>query len=220
MGNRRKRIAAAAGFAAFSVVVLVSVAVFGAVVLSIFWVNHRTPPPGDPNDSPALFFVSMQVVFGIPAALLVGLFTGLRVKRKVERMFEDELWKLEREFWTGGREFYLSRLAPEALMVFPSPAGILSRQETIEAIGPNRWKDVQFSNQHCMFPADQTAVLVYEVAAERESDVPRYAALCSSTYIRASGAWNLALHQQTPSNTQARAGSKVVQSVRTLSGAC
>jgi hypothetical protein len=41
------------------------------------------------------------------------------------------------------------------------------------------------------------ASLVYRATAQREGS-PRHQALMTSTYVRRSGTWKLALHQQTP----------------------
>lgn len=113
-------------------------------------------------------------------------------------MPEQELWDLEREFWTGDARIYEERLAPGSLMVFPRPAGILDRASTIAAIqDAPRWGNVRFSSQHITFPTLQVAVLVYEIKADRGAPDSEYEALCSSTYVELGGSWKLVLHQQT-----------------------
>ncbi|HYG62790.1 MAG TPA: DUF4440 domain-containing protein [Thermoanaerobaculia bacterium] len=119
-------------------------------------------------------------------------------------MSERELWDLERQFWTGGAPIYEERLAPESLMVFPQPAGVLDRAATIAAIQQApRWEDVRFSSQRIAFPGPQVAVLVYEATADRSAPDTEYAAQCSSTYVKLGGSWKLALHQQTPAARRA-----------------
>ncbi|MGA7613577.1 MAG: nuclear transport factor 2 family protein [Thermoanaerobaculia bacterium] len=112
---------------------------------------------------------------------------------------DHELWELEREFWLGGVEFYERTLAPHALMVFPPPAGVLDRATTIDSIrSVPRWRSVSFDEQHLVPATEGTAVLVYSAHAERGSPDSRYAAQCSSVYVRGDRGWLLLLHQQTP----------------------
>lgn len=49
-------------------------------------------------------------------------------------MNEDPLWSLEQAVWTGSTDFYAHSLAPEAVMVFPSPTGVLSRSRILAAV--------------------------------------------------------------------------------------
>ena len=112
---------------------------------------------------------------------------------------EHELMALERAFWLGGAEVYEKDLAPQSLMVFPAPAGVLDRRKTIEAVAQApRWKSAALSSTHVISPLPEVAILAYRVTADRGDGQPAYAALCSSTYVRVDGRWKLALHQQTP----------------------
>lgn len=115
-------------------------------------------------------------------------------------MKEQDFWQLEKQFWTGGVDFYDEHLANGALMVLPKPAGVLDRQATLESIrSADRWMNVSISNKNFVTPHQSTAILAYSVQADRGGSDTAYAALCSSTYVLASGEWRLALHQQTPS---------------------
>jgi hypothetical protein len=112
---------------------------------------------------------------------------------------EAALWRLEREFWLGGAEVYERSLAPGARMVLPPPAGVLQRDATIRSIREGgRWKGVEFSGCQYESPADGIAILVYRADADRGTPASRYAAQCSSTYLRSGTAWQLVLHHQTP----------------------
>ena len=113
-------------------------------------------------------------------------------------MLERELLNLERELWLGGPEVYERSLAPESLMVFSSPTGVLNRKATIEAIAQApRWNSVSISSPRVISPSTGVAVVAYEAEAERSEGNP-YRAQCSSTYVRINDMWKLALHQQTP----------------------
>lgn len=111
----------------------------------------------------------------------------------------NDLWRQEQDFWTGDAAWYGEHLAPESLMVFPPPAGVLNRARSIDAIrAAPRWKNVSLGTRRLVRPAEHTAVLAYAVTADRGDGASRYQALCSSTYVRLSGGWKLVLHQQTP----------------------
>lgn len=109
------------------------------------------------------------------------------------------LWQLEEQFWLGSTEFYDARLAPDALMVLPPPAGVLDRAATIASIREGgRWRDVSLGQRHVATSGAATAVLAYVARADQGSPESAYAAQCSSTYVREGEQWRLLLHQQTP----------------------
>ena len=132
--------------------------------------------------------------------LLPNLSLGSRGNLEVV-MKKQELWRLEEQFWTGSAEFYEEYLSADALMVFADPAGVLDREASIQSIqSGSRWKNVSFSDQHSIKPAQGTSILVYTAKASRSSSNINYSARCSSTYVITAGKWRLALHQQTPLN--------------------
>lgn len=111
-----------------------------------------------------------------------------------------QLWRLERQFWSGDATFYEGFLAEEALMVFPPPVGCLDRSATVSSIrSAPRWLNVVFENQFLLEPVADIKILVYIARADRGDADSRYVAQCSSVYIR-QPEWCLALHQQTPLN--------------------
>ncbi|MFQ1627089.1 nuclear transport factor 2 family protein [Lysobacter zhanggongensis] len=112
---------------------------------------------------------------------------------------EQELWRLEEQFWVGDAAFYERTLAPESFMVLPAPAGVLEPAATIESIrSASRWQNVSFIQKHYAASTADIVVLAYVVQADRGSGNSAYAAQCSSTYVRIGGNWRLALHHQTP----------------------
>lgn len=110
--------------------------------------------------------------------------------------FED-LWTAERRFWLDGSEFYVERMAPEARMIFPPPAGILKSEAILAGLkqGP-RWQYVDMDERSETASGD-TVVLAYRAKGRRPGAEP-YVALCSSTYVKRGAAWKLLFHQQTP----------------------
>jgi hypothetical protein len=96
----------------------------------------------------------------------------------------DDLLELERDAWrarsTDGEAaatYYERMLAEKVLMLLPG--GL-----------------VELSDEHVLELDDRTAVVAYRARAKRSNQ--GYEALFNSTYVRANGAWRLALHQQTP----------------------
>ncbi|QOF81088.1 nuclear transport factor 2 family protein [Variovorax sp. 38R] len=113
-------------------------------------------------------------------------------------MDDDNLWRIEEQFWSAGADFYEQHLSEHALMVFPAPAGVLDRAATLDSIqSGSRWVHANFEKRQLLRPTDHVAMLVYSVAASRHEGVA-YRALCSSTYVKEGDAWLLALHHQTP----------------------
>lgn len=127
--------------------------------------------------------------------------------RSEHAQWERALWELERQFWTGDASFHAANLAPEAWMLLPAPAGLMSRTESLQALEQApRWSEVAFSETKTLAPGDGAALLVYAVEASRDAhsdalesrDVQPYRAWCSSAYLRTPSGWRLLLHQQTP----------------------
>ncbi len=109
-----------------------------------------------------------------------------------------DLIALEEQFWKGDADFYRRGLTAEALMVFPDPAGVLGKEETVASISQApRWRDVEFTEVRAVTLAADAALLVYRATARRAEEAP-YVTRASSVYVRHEGAWALAFHQQTP----------------------
>lgn len=109
----------------------------------------------------------------------------------------DRLWEMERRFWLDGPDYHAAHTAEGALMVFPPPAGILSGVQSLAGLKQApRWRSVDMEDASAT-ELGGTVVLAYRAAARRDGQ-ERYAALCSSTYARSQGAWQLLSHHQTP----------------------
>lgn len=109
----------------------------------------------------------------------------------------DDIWAQEEGFWLGSPEVLRGRMAGNAVMVFPWPAGILQGDKIIEGMeGVPRWRSVTMSDR-TLTRQGATVVLAYRAEAEREGQ-PIYRALCASTYINDDGTWMILSHQQTP----------------------
>lgn len=109
----------------------------------------------------------------------------------------NTLWAIEHRLWTGGVQAYEKTMAPECVMVFPQPAGILDHPAILEALkGAPRWDDIGFDRPTASQIDEGTIVLAY--LGRGLKGVDTYEALCSSTYRRISGEWRIIQHQQTP----------------------
>ena len=112
-------------------------------------------------------------------------------------MTSDLLWQMETDFWLKGTAFFETALAPDAIMVFPAPVGVLKGRAILDSLqGVPRWTSCRFEDKVASQAGD-AAVLVYRVSALRAGTEP-YRATCTSTYVRHSERWLLLAHQQTP----------------------
>lgn len=114
----------------------------------------------------------------------------------------DHLLQLEEQFWKAGAEFYRDNLAPDALMVFADPVGVMTKQAVVESISAApRWRRIEFEEATHVQLQPGVMLLTYRATAERDADEP-YVARASSVYVQGSCGWQLAFHQQTPSAQQ------------------
>ena len=112
---------------------------------------------------------------------------------------EKQLLNLEEKFWKGDGEFYRQNLTDDCLMVLPEPAGIITKEQAMEAIAASRrWADVAFKESVMLQLAVDAAMVIYKAAAQREGGKSTYSVLVSSAYVVRDGVWKLAFHQQTP----------------------
>jgi hypothetical protein len=114
----------------------------------------------------------------------------------------EEIVTLEARGWdalTGahGRGFYANLMAPDGIMVLPGMR--LDREAALASIpdGTPSWDRFELTDSAVVELAPDVAVIVYTAAAWR-GDEPPYRAAMSTVYVRRGGAWQLALHQQTP----------------------
>lgn len=112
---------------------------------------------------------------------------------------DQELLNLERQFWKGDADFYRRSLTDKAVMVFPEPAAVLTRDKILETIASSpRWADVRIDDARVVELIRETALVTYKATARRDGDEKDYVALVSSVYVNRDGAWKLAFHQHTP----------------------
>lgn len=56
----------------------------------------------------------------------------------------DEIFALEKDFWTGGEKFFKAHTDGDCLVAFPEMVGVMSNADLAEtARKPNRWKDLE-----------------------------------------------------------------------------
>jgi hypothetical protein len=111
---------------------------------------------------------------------------------------DEEAWRTEERFWTGGEDHYREALDPACVMAFPPPAGIIAGTGIARALaGAPRWLSVAMAERHASRPSDDLLVLAYRARGQRDGAAP-YDAYCTSTYRKAGDRWRLAQHQQTP----------------------
>ncbi len=109
----------------------------------------------------------------------------------------SSLWTIETRLWKDGIEAYEAHMAPECVMVFPAPVGIMDHAAILEVLRQApRWDDVEFDRQVVIHPSPDVATLAYLGRGQRGTDT--YEAFCSSTYCRRSADWMIVQHQQTP----------------------
>lgn len=111
----------------------------------------------------------------------------------------EQLLDLEKQFWKAGPDCYRQNLTDDALMVFPEPAGILTREQAVEAVGAGpQWTEISFADVHFVTLTEAAVVLTYRASARRAGEEGRYNALASSAYVRQEASSKLTFHQQTP----------------------
>ncbi len=88
-------------------------------------------------------------------------------------------------------------MADDGVMLFPM--GLFDRAASLAAIrAAPPWTSYELQSVQVTHPAKEVGIVVCRAVAQREGEQP-YEAWMSSTYVRdASGAWRLALHQQSP----------------------
>jgi uncharacterized protein (TIGR02246 family) len=112
-----------------------------------------------------------------------------------------DVWELEEQGWQAiaagtPDEFYDKVLTEDAVMVLPGM--VLDRGQVLDSWrDAPPWTSYELTDRRTLRPAPEVAIVVYRATAERPGGV-RYEALMSSVYVKASGEWRLACHQQTP----------------------
>ena len=111
---------------------------------------------------------------------------------------KEQLYEIEKNFWTGDTRYYRENLAEKCMVVFTEMAGLKTREEVASMItDPQRWQDLRLTDQNAIDLADGAVLLSYRATARRENGEP-YEARVSTVYVKEQGRWKMAFHQQTP----------------------
>jgi hypothetical protein len=114
---------------------------------------------------------------------------------------QEELFDIEVGFWLSGQEHFLNNLDNQCLLAFPQMGemhGIYSRELIAgTAAMPNRWRDLEISDQHSVQISADAVILSYRAVVTRADGEP-YSALVSSAYVRRPQGWKLVFHQHSP----------------------
>jgi hypothetical protein len=106
---------------------------------------------------------------------------------------------LERGFWLGDTGFYLGNLASRAMMVFPDPIGLMTREQILDSIEhAPRWTVIEIAGVRFLELGGDTVLVSYRARAKRPRQQFEYSVLASSLYVREQGRLKLAFHQHTP----------------------
>lgn len=108
----------------------------------------------------------------------------------------DILWDMEEHFWSSGADAARASTAPDAVMVFPYPPGILQGDNIWSHLRARTgWRSIVLAERRAT-RFGEIAILTYRVSAEK----PKCAvlkALCASTYLHDEDRWLRLSHQQT-----------------------
>lgn len=114
----------------------------------------------------------------------------------------DDLYKIEKDFWTGDARYYQENLAEKCMVVFTEMSGLKTRDEVASMITePQRWQDLKLEDKNAVDLSDDAVLLSYKALARRSNGEP-YEAYVSSAYVKENGRWRMAFHQQTPVPTR------------------
>ena len=113
---------------------------------------------------------------------------------------ETQLLQLEKQFWKGDAGFYRQHLAEDSLMVFAKPTSMLTQGRDTPV---NCWRPASAYGELLRSTSAAAERLDCGCHLQRQrvgvaATKSLYSALASSVYVNESGAWKLALHQQTP----------------------
>ena len=109
----------------------------------------------------------------------------------------DELYLIERKFWTGGPEAYLDHTDAECLVIFSKVAQTMAREDIARTAEAGRWRNVRIKPAGFVQLAETAALISYDCSAEMRDGTAHHAYV-SSAYVRRPGGWKLSFHQQTP----------------------
>jgi hypothetical protein len=116
----------------------------------------------------------------------------------------DDLFELERHSWEvllesaeSAHAFYAEILLDDAVMALPGGLLLAGKDAIMEMLGGTPWAAYEMMETRVVELSDEVKAVVYRASAE-DSEGEQYVALFTSVYVRHSGTWRLAFHQQTP----------------------
>lgn len=116
---------------------------------------------------------------------------------------DTAVWAIEQEYWTSPPGRLGNWLTEDALIV--TPDGVQTREQALAAAGQQpRWARVEIADRHAAWPAPDTAVLTYRLAAWPAEAGPPQEARVTSVRVLRDGEWRLAFHQQAPAQPSVR----------------
>ncbi len=110
---------------------------------------------------------------------------------------EEQGWRALSSPGNAAKEFYSTRLAENASMLFPGGMRIEGKENILASFAAQPWQSFQLEDQRVITPSEDTGIVIYKVTAQREGSAP-YSAIVSSAYALRDDKWKSFLHQQTP----------------------
>jgi hypothetical protein len=109
---------------------------------------------------------------------------------------QNEILEIERQFWTEGPKVYHAHADETCTVVFAQMAQTMKRDAIAATAEAGRWRDVSLVSKEFRELSRDAVLFVYECKATRKDGASHYA-YASSVYVKRSGGWKLAFHQQT-----------------------
>lgn len=110
---------------------------------------------------------------------------------------ETDGWSALSSCAERAKEFYKHLLADDAVMLFSNGLVLDGKEQILASFDTKPWQSFDIQEPRVVSMADDAALLLYKVTAQREG-ATQYIALVSSAYARSGDAWILCLHQHTP----------------------
>ena len=110
---------------------------------------------------------------------------------------DNDLWRLEEAFWSGGRDGARTTTAAGAIVLYPYPSGILQEDTVLApASADTGWRLIEMADRS-ISRRGPMAILTYSVRAQKDN-APAHEARCATTWLNDAGSWVRLSHQQVP----------------------
>ncbi len=109
---------------------------------------------------------------------------------------DEELFEIEKKFWTEGPQAYLDHAAERCLVVFAQMVATMERTAIAQSAEAGRWRDVKMTPKESLQASPEMRLIAYECEATRK-DGKALHVHASSGYVKQAGGWKLVFHQQT-----------------------